>query len=625
VEGRSFVFGRLYSAAGVALGPEFPVSLEPSVPLVVPRVDREADGDFAVVWQEDDPDDSLAAGVVKLRLFASSGASLAGPVEVAGLAEVQDRPDVAFGHDGEIFVVWRQGNGIFGRLYDAAGAPQTDALKLDSGAPQFSSVAENPRVESDAAGRFLAVWSNRVGPAAQNQDIYGRLVDQEGRLLGNEVRITTTPPEGDHQLRPAVAGQPAGFVVIWEDRINKILGQRLGQAAGALRFREAAVRTREGAISVTVFVERGGQAGAVSVSYRTQNGTAVAGEDFVASTGTLQWAEGDSVPKPITVLLINDRIQEEQRETFSIVLENPTGGATVGEPSRVTVTVLDDDGLPTFLGGEIEAAAKDADDGFVADPDVAMDPTAASGRFALVWTDRPLTTLPVVRGRFWLGEGTPLPPIFEIGAGVTPAAIWTPQGLTVVWAGGQGRIEGRRFTEGGSPQGAAFRISDRSEESRRPAIAANPQGGAVVVWEGVDPANRDRFGVDILARRLNAAGQPVGPEFAVGSSRSGLQLNPDVAVAPDGSFVVVWQGRSTRTFTTEIFARRFSREGVALGAEFQVNTATAGEQTRPSVAVDPSGNFFVVWDGVGSDTGIEDVFGQLFDAQGRKIGGEIRV
>src|SRR6185436_5784427 len=59
--------------------------------------------------------------------------------------------------------------------------------------------------------------------------------------------------------------------------------------------------------------------------------------------------------------------------------------------------------------------------------------------------------------------------------------------------------------------------------------------------------------------------------------------------------------------------------------EFQVNTYTTGDQSRPSVAIDEAGNFVVVWLSLGEDGSGFGVFGQQFDATGNKVGGQFRV
>ena len=50
----------------------------------------------------------------------------------------------------------------------------------------------------------------------------------------------------------------------------------------------------------------GGSAGAVSVEYATNNGTATSGSDFTAASGTLDFADGET-SRTIDVTLLDDR------------------------------------------------------------------------------------------------------------------------------------------------------------------------------------------------------------------------------------------------------------------------------------------------------------------------------
>src|SRR5271170_6891529 len=60
----------------------------------------------------------------------------------------------------------------------------------------------------------------------------------------------------------------------------------------------------QSARSVSLTVKRVGAAGAaLTVDYTTANGTAAAGSNYTATSGTLKWAENDSTSKTITVLI----------------------------------------------------------------------------------------------------------------------------------------------------------------------------------------------------------------------------------------------------------------------------------------------------------------------------------
>ncbi len=96
---------------------------------------------------------------------------------------------------------------------------------------------------------------------------------------------------------------------------------------------------------VAITVNRtGGSGGVVSVSYTTYNSTAIAGSDYTAVSGVLNWASGDASPRTIIVPIINDSIYETS-EKFYMVLSNATGGATLGT-SAAYITITDNDPAP---------------------------------------------------------------------------------------------------------------------------------------------------------------------------------------------------------------------------------------------------------------------------------------
>jgi hypothetical protein len=78
------------------------------------------------------------------------------------------------------------------------------------------------------------------------------------------------------------------------------------------------------------------------VDYATASGSATSGSDFASASGTLNWADGDTADKTISVDITND-MADESDETFTVTLSNPTGGTPVGPNSTATVVITDDD------------------------------------------------------------------------------------------------------------------------------------------------------------------------------------------------------------------------------------------------------------------------------------------
>jgi hypothetical protein len=89
--------------------------------------------------------------------------------------------------------------------------------------------------------------------------------------------------------------------------------------------------------------------GTVTVAYATANGTALAGSDYVATSGTLSFAPGDP-PKTVTVP-VNGDAAVEPNETFFLNLSSPTGGASLGDGQGQGIITSDEPplGCPTTV------------------------------------------------------------------------------------------------------------------------------------------------------------------------------------------------------------------------------------------------------------------------------------
>ncbi|MDH3411714.1 MAG: hypothetical protein OEM98_04425 [Gammaproteobacteria bacterium] len=110
--------------------------------------------------------------------------------------------------------------------------------------------------------------------------------------------------------------------------------------AGAFQFSSNSVNVPEGGVA-TIVVTRAGEAkGEVSVRYSTRNATAVAPDDYTATTGTLTWGDGDTSNRIIQVQALSDQVAETT-ETVTLVLGNPTGGAVLAGVVEATLSITD--------------------------------------------------------------------------------------------------------------------------------------------------------------------------------------------------------------------------------------------------------------------------------------------
>jgi hypothetical protein len=155
--------------------------------------------------------------------------------------------------------------------------------------------------------------------------------------------------------------------------------------------------------------------------------------------------------------------------------------------------------------------------------------------------------------------------------------------------------------------------------------------GSAMVRSGAVLARSVVLGLCLLAQPATAAVSPNGSQFQVNTHTTRLQSFPSVAMDASGKFVVVWASQYNAggdTSPWSVQAQRYDSTGAPIGGEFQVNTYTTSSQINPSVASDPAGNFIVVWNSAGSsgsDTSGFSIQGQRFDASGSPIGGEFQV
>ncbi len=149
-------------------------------------------------------------------------------------------------------------------------------------------------------------------------------------------------------------------------------------------------------------------------------------------------------------------------------------------------------------------------------------------------------------------------------------------------------------------------------------VAVASDGSFVKVWIDTGGADGSQYGV--FGQRFDVNGNKLGGEFLVNTTTGNKQDNASVAMAPDGSFIVLWDSPGDGG-STGIFGQRFAANGTRVGGEFLVNTTTFGQQQYPELDFADDGSFVASWvDSGGANA--QTVF-QRFDAAGVKVGGEV--
>ena len=132
--------------------------------------------------------------------------------------------------------------------------------------------------------------------------------------------------------------RPSATITITDNDLN-----------GRFVFDPVTYTVAENGVMATLTVRRlGGTAGAVTVNFASSDGSATAGLDYTATSGTLSFAEGET-SKTFSLMVINDN-EIEPNETVNFALSNPTGGATLaaGMADTAVLTITNDDAAGSF-------------------------------------------------------------------------------------------------------------------------------------------------------------------------------------------------------------------------------------------------------------------------------------
>jgi predicted extracellular nuclease len=164
------------------------------------------------------------------------------------------------------------------------------------------------------------------------------------------VSETTTTPIGSSIYRTGTGNTGTDFT--WTTTTTATpgavnAGQSFtgGVAATSVSINDVSIAEGDaGTATLTFTVTRADNAGAFSLDFATANGTATAGSDYVAATGTVSFTAGGALTETIAVT-INGDAANEASETFTVALSNlvnTTGTAAITDASG-TGTITNDD------------------------------------------------------------------------------------------------------------------------------------------------------------------------------------------------------------------------------------------------------------------------------------------
>ncbi|MCC6573915.1 MAG: hypothetical protein IT462_08990 [Planctomycetes bacterium] len=615
------IYARRYNANGDASGPEFRVHTETSGNQYAPDVAMDADGDFVVVWRgygHSASDSSLYDfDAIWGQRFNFEGAPMGEQFYVGGgdTSDGLSAPSVAMDADGNFVVAWHRwvnsavDGQVFFRRFDAGGAGAAEQFIADAGYDYY------PDVAMAADGRFVIAW--QIGNGG-DYDVLAQRYNAAGVAQGTPISVND--PSTDNQSQPAVAMDVDGdFVVAFTNGYLFVYSYTSISSPYSTNYYSYYTNNVQFKRFDAVGAPQGVQTQASPPSFypmiqdsHRPSVSMDADGDFVIAFDNEYYYYSSPYFSGFRVMV----------ETFN------AGGASTGS------TTLDTTGN-TFQTG-YPSVAVDADGDYV---------TGWHGQVSSTWDVKARNlalnhsggAAPWIAGVYVPNDG------HRVTQGETLTQNISRLLVTFSEQMDQALVEdvtNWSLTHNGAPVAilgvtsmfnftryryeATLDFGDTALEDGDYVLTATdnlldvPFGNALDGnFDGIQDGN---FVTDFTVSRQ----QKVGGEFMVHAAASSTdQENPDVAMDADGNFVVVWQSYSP-PFGYNVFARLYNAQGVAQGAEFQVNTLSFGFQGDPAVAMDADGDFVVVWSGVlssyATSSSDNNIVMQLFNSSGAPVG-----
>ncbi len=612
-----------------------------------PAVATLAAGGAVAVWESEVP--GAGGSSLVARRIDAAGAVVGPELEVVSADDGWNRsPVLASTNSGGAVLVWRLGprswptgpEHLLAALLDPDAALEGDPREVDA------SYRALPAVAAADDGRFIVAWGAHDASGGA-LGLRARGFAADGDALGQAFRLD--PALGTSTTPPAVVADRDGSFVAVYGRDGRVLGTRLaaGPSAGAIRVLDAerTVVERDAWVEIRL-LRSGGSNGAVSVEAVIHPDNAIPGIDFEPGVAPVLFDDGDLEPQAARIRILGDAAPDGAKRV-RLELVRAGGGAVLAEPTTATVTIVDDDPLPEDpgpppLGPERPVAEPGAPSSW---PAVA--PVGDDG-FLVAWLEGESPT--EVRVRRFDAAGEPLGPPWSIGHGAAPSAFAqsacsvASDGITgfVLWSTADA-VVGRLVDPSGVPVGPEIEIATVAcdllacESVDSPSAASLPGGEYQATWRTHTSGHHDLGRLAVESRRISADGdlladtirlglgsvldisgfatvvEPGGAiVVAVGRSGSGPWLArwsadssvrwirlaaapspavPAMAAAVSGAVVVAWADRDASGYQewSDLKARRAGPDGAPRGGAFRLNRSTAGQQSRPALAVDDAG------------------------------------
>ena len=545
-------------------------------------------------------------------------------------------------------------SGIFARIIDNEGTYLTDEIQINNytiGRQGDSAVIYNGET-------CLIVWSG-CAYTSGSHEIYGRFIDNEGNLLGDEFQINTYTTNS--QASPTIFFNGKNYLIAWQSmhqdtsnwgvygQLIDSLGRKIGTElkinitsakdqcfVGNMGYDRNSYNISGDDDTYVVCWESDGQDGSDRGIYYRLLHWGYGTDPLVADTDGDGLNDGEEVNIYETDPKINDtdgdglddkseidsnlnpllsdsyedtdndglvNIKEVFYQTDPFNSDTDNDGMTDGyEVANLSNPILP----PVLASTDTDNDGLSDDDEYILGSDINLADTDNDGLSD--YFDHPNLTGLEIR----VNETTEGSQIFN-------SITKSDTGYLVTWYGpgnyenGETEIFSRLYDKEFTPICPEFQVNTWTEDIQQVSCSASDGSNYMVIWRSFNQGSYNR---SIRGQYLDKYGTKTGSEFLIdGRTDDGVAKGFFVASNRLSYFVVY-------DYDSDIYGTLYDNEGNVLKDKQRINTHTDDIQKIPSV-ISNGENYLVVWQSNNQDGNNYGAYGRLYDNEGNALTGEI--
>ncbi|OGB89333.1 hypothetical protein A2625_04110 [candidate division WOR-1 bacterium RIFCSPHIGHO2_01_FULL_53_15] len=649
-----------------------------NTPQTNPKLSATVDGALALVW-EDGRNGYTNIYAQKFdsagsRLWADAGVQVSGGK--SGL-DNQNNPSLIEDGAGGLIVVWqgyyKGGADIYAQRVDKSGQLLwgTDGLIIsDAAAGQFA-----PELVSDGAGGALITWYDNRGGAGE--DIYAQRVDKSGQLLWEKNGSPICDLPGTQWYPKISSDGGGGAIIVWSDgrasssdnniyaqRVDgggKLLWEKDGSAVSAAaqnQEKPVITATEGGAViawqdsrsgNVDLYAQKidlsgkplwaadgvalatarygqedprlspNGRGGAIFVWTDNRADESGIYMQSVSADGRIEWGDNGRQAAKGPARQENPVLIRLKTLDWAVVWEDSRKGTPLLYAQKINsagVQLWPEGGIALSAGGRSEEKATAAvlpdgqlvvgwQDSRSGENDIYGQKVLADG--SLAWTDNGLV-LNNAPGSVIHQNAA----MIESGKGEVIVVFEDARpGFLNIYVQKIDRAGNVLWGKGAVP------VAPIKADQRRPQLAPDGAGGAIIVWED----QRDPTSTNIYAQRISAQGKKVWAGGSLPLAKGGArQSAPTVVTDRAGGAIVVWQDERNPLGLKDLYGQRVSPAGEPLwGSKGVLINGENGDQTEQALIPDGAGGALLAWTDYRRGERNPDIYAQHIDPAGKLL------